>query len=172
MQPDKIFLLVFFSLVLCLAVFGIFLRPENISAFLTMFILMTGAIVLIGLSNVLESLRVGPGGIVAQLHRAIEQQHKAIEQQQETINFFVKYSLAEIIYRELLWKIAHNIKVEADSTPDQIRWLTFLFDSGLLQNRDMTWKNFDEIGKGKDLCEVFMVTPAAERLVKLRGDPT
>ena len=172
-QPLKIFLLVFFSLVLCFAVFGVFWRPDNISTFLTMFILMTGAIVLVGLSDVLKSLRVGPGGIVAQLQRTIERQHEAIEQQQEVINYFVTYSLAEIIYRELLWKIAHNTEVKADRSRDQIRWLTFLFDHGLLQSRDMTtWLDFGEIEEGKNLCEIFEVTPAAKRLVELRGDPT
>jgi hypothetical protein len=164
--PLKALLLAFFSLVLCLALFGIFWQPSNTSVFLTIFIFMTGAIVLVALSDALESLSVGPSGIVAKLR-------KAIEEQQEIINYLVKYSLAEIIYRELLWKIVRNIEVKADRSPDQIRWLTTLFDGGFLQSRDTTtWLEFGKIEIGMNLCELFKATPAAERLVELRGDPT
>jgi hypothetical protein len=172
-QPLKVSLLVFFGLILCFAVFGIFWRPDNTSTFLTIFIFITGAIVLVALSNVLESLSVGPKGIEAKLHRVEQQQQEIVQKQQEIVNYFVKYSLAEIIYRELLWKITRNIEVKADRTPDQIRWLTLLFDHGLLQSRDMTtWLEFSKIEEGKNLCELFKATPAAERLVDLRGDPT
>jgi hypothetical protein len=166
-QLLKVSLLIVFCLVLCSAAFGLFWRPNNISAFVTVIICLTGAIILLALSDVIETFRIGPGGIVAQLH-------KTIEQQQEIINFFVKYSLAEIIYRELLWKIAHNVEVKADRSPDQVRWLTFLFDHGMLQSKrdTTTWLDFNQIEVGTNLSEVFKATPAAERLVELRGQPS
>jgi hypothetical protein len=95
-----------------------------------------------------------------------------LSKQQETINRLVIYSLAEIIYRDLLWKIGHNIEVKCNQTADQQRWLTLLFDHGLLTAKNWNnWIPFEEIPVGVNLSDFFAPTPAAEYLMESRGPP-
>jgi hypothetical protein len=99
-------------------------------------------------------------------------QQETTKNQQTIINNLVIYSLAEVIYRELLWNIGNKKEVKSDGTADQQRWLTLLFDHGLLQAKDWNnWIPFDEIPVGQNLSEIFEPTPAARYLMQLRGPP-
>jgi hypothetical protein len=154
-----------FIVVLC----GLFFYPDHTEAFVTVILILAGAIVMLAASQQIVEFSIGLGGIKAKL----AQVESDLDDSRQLIKFFVTYSLAEVIYRELLWKIAHNIEVKCEHTPDQKRWLTMLFDQGLLQARDPTkeWKAFEEIQYGENLSDLFKATPAAEKLVQLRGPP-
>jgi hypothetical protein len=109
---------------------------------------------------------------LAEAKNRVNLAENTLSKQQDTINKLVIYSLAEIIYRELLWKIGHNMDVKCDQTPDQQRWLRLLFDHGLLTAKDWShWIPFDEIRVGANLSEIFAPTPAAEYLMESRGLP-
>ena len=116
----------------------------------------------------MTTFSIGLKGIEAQLSNVKDK----VEQQQKTVNAVVLYSLAEIIYREILSKIANSREVKSDNTADQKRWLTLLFDHGFLEARDTTrWVEFDQIPVGRDLGEFFKPTPAANFLIEARGRP-
>jgi len=92
--------------------------------------------------------------------------------QQTIINNLIVYSLAEVIYRELVWKIGRGQEVRCDQTPDQQRWLTLLFDHGLLTAKNWSnWTPFNKIQVGTNLSEIFELSPAGEYLIELRGPP-
>jgi hypothetical protein len=166
-QIFQVSLSILFSFVLCVALFGIFWQTNHTAAFVTIAVITSGMLLMVAPSRATRFI-IGPKGVEAQLD-AVRQ---IIEDQQKIINQLVIFSLAEIIYRELLWKITNNIEVECDKTADQRRWLTFLFDHGLLKPRDMTrWLAFDEIPRGQNLSEIFEATPAAKYLVELRREP-
>jgi len=108
------------------------------------------------------------------MQMAVGELKKEVASQQETINQLVIYSLAQIIYRELIWKIGHNLTVVCDHTSDQQRWLTLLLDQGLLEAKDKNkpWIDYAQIRKGENLSDIFKPTLAAEYLMKLRKAPT
>ena len=97
-----------------------------------------------------------------------------IRLQQQWIENIVKYSLSELIYRDLLWKIGNNKEVIYKHNSDGARWLQLLFDHGLLEAKDKeyykNWKPFEEL-EGKNLSEIFAPTPAAVSIMHLRGEP-
>jgi hypothetical protein len=117
----------------------------------------------------LESIALGKEGF-----RVVQQLNTTIRVQQQWIENIVKYSLSEVIYRDLLWKIGNNKEVIYEQTPDQERWLQLLFDHGMLEAKDKeyykNWKPFKEL-EGKNLSEVFAPTPAAVSIMNLRGEP-
>jgi hypothetical protein len=71
-----------------------------------------------------------------------------------------------------VWNIGRGQEVRCDQTPDQQRWLTLLFDHGLLTARNWShWTPFNEIPVGTNLSEIFELSPAGEYLIELRGPP-
>ena len=171
MQALQVSVLILFALGFCAAMFGILVDRVNTTAFATITTITTGGIILLitSLAPPLFLRRVKIGPIEAELFEL----KKDLASQQQTINKLVIYSLAEIIYRELLWKIGNNVEINCDRTADQQRWLTLLFDHGLLQAKDLRrWTPFDQIPEGQNLSDIFKPTPAAEYLMKLRGAPT
>ena len=170
MQAIQVSILILFAFGFCAAMFGIVVDRANTNAFATVTTFITAGIILILISlapqQLVRRIKFGP------LEAEIGELKKDVSDQQETIKQLVIYSLAEIIYRDLLWRIGHNLEVKCDHTADQQRWLTLLFDHGLLQAKyEGPWKPFDQIPQDQNLSDIFKPTPAAEYLMTLRGAP-
>ena len=164
----EVAVLILFALGFCGAMFGMFFEHANTSSFAALATITTGGIVLLMIlltpEHVLKSITIGP------IKAEIAEVRAAVDAQQALIYQIVKYSLAEVIYRELLWKIGKGIVVTRNKQPDQLRWLTFLFDSGLIDPIQRSI-GFEQIGEGENLCNFFKATPAAEYLMDLRREP-
>jgi hypothetical protein len=149
--------------------------PGHVAAFSSVAVVMAGLLFLAATAqpSSLRRLVIGPRGIEAELSEVKEglaASQRAIARQQTLINAFTVYALADLIYRRMLLEIANNGRVEWHQTPEQMRWLTFLFDHGLIQAREsVAWVPFEEIPEGDNLAERFKPTPAAELLIRLRG---
>jgi hypothetical protein len=161
--------------VFCAASAGGLWYPDRVATFSSVAVVMAGLLFLVAMaqSSSLRRLVIGPRGIEAELAEVKEglvASRRAIARQQKLINAFTVYSLAEAIYRDMLLEIAHNGMVEWHQTQEQMRWLTFLFDHGLIQaDESVNWIPFEEIPDGEDLAARFKPTPAAELLIRLRG---
>ena len=158
----QVAVLLLFTLGFCVGLFGLFQQPANIGSFISVLLISTFGIAFVGPWK-LESFSLL--GMRAELGKV-----------NETLNQLVMYSLSEVIYRELLWKIGHNEEVKCDQTADQQRWLNLLFDHGLLDARDWDdfktkFGSFGNIPVDHNLSAIFKATPAANWLMDMRGKP-
>lgn len=109
-----------------------------------------------------------------QLGDEVNRQKSEINQQQQIISEVVMYSMSESVYTHL-WKIndakENDGEYKFSNNEPFAREMYYLRDSGYIESEGPGFLDFNAGLEGKNLAELVKLTPIAERIIELRGNP-